>query len=111
MCHGLGDEHWHGVGATPWSGELIVLEQCQECGTYRARTIDPDGISVIDGDPDRPPQQAPRTDGDSSVPTDTSQGSSMLESTDLTDNSSDSNPGSRDDDSAESDEATDIITT
>lgn len=52
MCEDLADQYWYPIGATPWSGEFCVIEQCQECFGFRARIIDPDSIPVVKGLPE-----------------------------------------------------------
>lgn len=51
MCESTPDQEYLGVGVTPWSGSVVVIEQCQRCGSYRARKIDPNSIPVESGSP------------------------------------------------------------
>ncbi len=51
MCDRATAEQWRGIGITSYSGQYTVLEQCLECGEYRARAIDLETLPVVEGEP------------------------------------------------------------
>lgn len=58
MCDEIADLEWTPLGVVRWQGEVVAIEFCARCATYRGRMLDVNEIEVVTGPPSVASEQA-----------------------------------------------------